>query len=185
MSELADELDKMKICNHNISSKNNKPNLKYTQACRHVLETGTCTHNGCTYAHYKEQLRVPECCFVKCRNYNFNNPCLSTCMRHHTSHETLEEFKLRVNYVEPDLPSMPDRMIIKGDDENDDSVVIDLTTNSSQNVSSILPPIQSDNDWEENITLVFKRSNMEMVGPLVTAAVHSGRSSVMIKIIDD
>ena len=184
MSELANELNKMKICNHNITQRN-KPNLKYTLACRHVLQTGTCTHPGCTYAHYKEQLRVPECCFANCRNYNVNNPTSSTCMRHHKSHETLEEFKTRVNYVEPDLPSMPQRMIIKGDDENDDSIVMDLTNNSSENVSQILPPIQNDNEWDENITLVFKRSNMDMIGPLTVAAAHSGRSSITVKIVDD
>lgn len=161
-------------------------NQQFTRPCNNVLKSGTCTRKLCTFAHYKEQLKHPVCVFTNCKYFNVSNPKESTCKRVHEKYETIEQFRERIDFVMPDLPSMStynERTKMTVDDDDDVVVIIDEIEDkeNKENFDNVIPPVH-DNIWSENLTLKFNKNNIEYISPMVISAVQSGRTNITIKI---
>lgn len=114
-----------------ITSTSNQTNL-FTRPCEHVVKPfnengafGVCTRKLCTFAHSLEELKIPHCGNgEKCKHINGKKDSskkfiIGTQCKFKHPQEDEEQWKVRTNYVVPDLPKTSKDSRKPQENEND------------------------------------------------------------------
>ena len=91
--------------------------MRCTRMCPLRLSGQICKKSTCNYAHELDQLRIPRCAYTQCiKRYDVDHYFI------HVS-ESEEDYKLRTNYKQIELPPLQD----PNQDDEDIEVVINVS----------------------------------------------------------